>query len=289
LVVVARLATVFLFAARAWWPGADPRSLGWLLSLAALAFILVLCWRLGHWSANLASAVPASGERKVAGRERRAYSIRLAGLVAAAIISLAVGAVWGGWMVFMAGTSLAALAVVAAWRRRLNPRLVVTGLALGLLPALMVAASSRAAGSVLSAAWPLLVVPVQFVAGALLARRDGRGRVLLLENRPAATAGAFLWGCAAGGHRGGGLRAQPGPPARGRPAQPASAECRGPGAAQRRRDRPVIALHRARTNVGWLLVMTLLATSCVPLLAVRRSTPPAANGPDSVAAGCHHH
>jgi hypothetical protein len=103
------------------------------------------------------------------------------------------------WIVLESLLALAALRVVAMWRRRLTPRLVVLGLAAGLISGVAQATQIASSGDPFDVFWAVfqtVAVPLLFIGGGLLLAHTGIGRSRLLEGMYLGALISFLSGCA---------------------------------------------------------------------------------------------
>jgi hypothetical protein len=102
------------------------------------------------------------------------------------------------WIVLEGLLALAALRIVVVWRRRLTPRLVVAGLAAGLISGVAQAVQIASSGDPFDVFWAIfqtIAVPPLFIGGGLLLAHTGVGRSRLLEGKYLGAFESILAGC----------------------------------------------------------------------------------------------
>jgi hypothetical protein len=102
------------------------------------------------------------------------------------------------WMVLEALLALVAIRAIFMWHQRLTARLVVLGLAAGLIAGAaqwVKVADSVDPFDIFWAVFQAILVPPVFIAGGLLLAHTGIGRSRLLEGKPFSAVLGFLAGC----------------------------------------------------------------------------------------------
>jgi hypothetical protein len=103
------------------------------------------------------------------------------------------------WVVLEGLLALIALRIVFGWRRRLTPRLVAVGLAVGLFSGAAQAVQIASSGDPFDIFWAIfqtVAVPPLFIGGGLLLDHTRIGRSRLLEGEVPGAVISFFAGCA---------------------------------------------------------------------------------------------
>lgn len=157
--------------------------------LVSVAFIIALIWHLSHTgllATNLPNlspiALPNLGFKEMLGT-----IVVMLGLL------FVIGIMLHPWVVLGVALALIALRIIVFWRRRLSVRLVVMGLAAGLVVSL--ATRYIGTGDLFMTMFYLAVIPFLFIGGGLLLDHTSLARVHVLEGQYGLGLVSFLWAC----------------------------------------------------------------------------------------------
>lgn len=160
---------------------------GFLVGIACFAYIIALIWHLSH-TGQPATELPSLYPILL---PKLSFRRMLATIILSLGLLFAIGIVIHPWIILGAAFAVISLKTIAAWRRKLNKRMVMLGLAAGFISGLLTRYVGT--GDLSVTLFFLVTVPLQFIGGALLLYHTGLTRIRLLLGQYVLGLRGFLW------------------------------------------------------------------------------------------------